>query len=84
MIKSIGSVGWRVNYEYFLLWVIMMTAKNKLRTFWRSRKTWNYAFLEWQVVMFPHLHPAQWDEVDGSYWFWEALNNYDNFFDDWL
>lgn len=50
---------------------------DKLKIFWRSRKTWNYAFIEWQIVMFPHLFPKHWDEVDGSYWLWEALNNYD-------
>ena len=25
-----------------------------------------------------------WDDVDGSYWFWEALTNYDGIFEEWL
>lgn len=57
---------------------------NKLKIFWKSRKTWNYAFIEWQYTMFPHLFPKCWAEVDGSYWFWEALNNYDGVFEEWL
>ena len=29
---------------------------NKLKLFWKSRKTWSYAFSEWKILMFPHLY----------------------------
>jgi len=62
---------------------------NKLQIFWKSRKTWVYAFDEWYVLMYPHIHQStKWiydeiDEQDNAYWFFEALNNYDNVFDEW-
>lgn len=56
---------------------------HKLKILWKNRNTWRYAFIEWKIVMFPHLYPKNWDEVDGSYWFFESLNNYNNVFDEW-
>ena len=62
----------------------LRTFMHKLKILWKNRNTWRYAFIEWKIVMFPHLYPKNWDEVDGSYWFYEALNNYDGIFDEWL
>ena len=63
---------------------------NKLQIFWKSRKTWTYAFYEWYLLMFPHTIKTEWgplyteiDEQDIAYWFFEALNNYGNVFDEW-
>ena len=63
---------------------------NKLQIFWKSRKTWTYAFYEWYLLMFPHTIKTEWgplyteiDEQDIAYWFFESLNNYNNVFDEW-
>jgi hypothetical protein len=63
---------------------------NKLQIFWKSRKTWIYAFIEWRGLMYPHIkYGENWiyneiDEYHNAYWFWESLNNYNNIFDEWL
>ena len=60
---------------------------NKLKILWKNRRTWNYAFTEWQLIMFPHIHHPnctdfEWLSKDNVYWFYQALNNYDGTFDD--
>lgn len=61
----------------------------KLKLFWKSRKTWSYAFIEWKILMYPHIrYGTRWvydeiDEQENAFWFYESLNNYNNFFDDW-
>jgi len=63
---------------------------NKLKLFWKSRKTWSYAFSEWKILMFPHLYYTKFvcqnnlvDTEEDAWWLYQALNNYDNQFDDW-
>lgn len=62
---------------------------SKLKILWKNRNTWVYAFDEWYVLMYPHIYySTKWiydkiDEQDNAYWFFEALNNYDNVFDEW-
>ena len=57
----------------------------KLKILWNNRHTWTYAFDSWYVLMFPHLYYYV-DNLDtmedDAGWFWEAINNHANYFDD--
>jgi len=62
----------------------------KLKILWNNRDTWTYAFHTWYVLMFPHLYYTKWvcennlvPMEDDAWWFWEAINNHANYFDDW-
>jgi hypothetical protein len=61
-----------------------------LKILWNNRSTWRNAFDYWYILMFPHLyyssrgglHYNEPDLRDDAWWFYEALNNFDNLFDE--
>ena len=62
----------------------------KLKMLWNNRDSWTYAFDCWYVLIFPHLYYTKFvcennlvSMEDDAWWFWEALNNHANYFDDW-
>ena len=61
----------------------------KLKIFWNNRSTWRNAFDAWYILIFPHLYYTKWvcgnnliDVEEDAWWFYRALNNYGNTFDD--
>ena len=61
---------------------------NKLKMLWNNRRTWRNAFDCWYVLMFPERYYTEWvcqhrlfDVEEDAWWFYQALNNYDNLFD---
>ena len=61
----------------------------KIKILWKNRNTWRHSFDAWYILMFPHLYYTQWvcennliDVKEDAWWFYEALNNYNNIFDD--
>ena len=57
----------------------------KLKMLWRKRDSWSYAFFYWKCLMFPHLYEKLPDNISkwwDAWWFWTAINNYGNTFDD--
>lgn len=57
----------------------------KLKMLWTSRHTWRYNFKYWYILMFPESYYTKWvcqndlvDVKEDAWWFYEALNNFDN------
>ena len=60
----------------------------KLKILWNNRSTWRNAFDHWYILMFPERYYTKWvcqhrliDVEEDAWWFYQALNNYDNLFD---
>jgi hypothetical protein len=63
--------------------------KTNIKILWNNRSTWRNAFDYWYILMFPHLYYTKFvcennliDVEEDAWWFYEALNNFNNLFDE--